>query len=84
VDIETNNTLGKAVVILGDAEWAAIQTLHVADSVAFECSCVANAIADHNASNRHSKAMRFDIERTRATPRKLLLNLYQDADPRQR
>jgi hypothetical protein len=37
VDIETNNTLGKVVVILGEAEWAAIQTLQVADSVAFEC-----------------------------------------------
>ena len=37
VDAETNNTFGKVVVIVGEAEWAAMQTLHVADSVAFEC-----------------------------------------------
>ena len=37
VDAETNNTFGKVVVVLGEAEWAAIQTVHVADSVALEC-----------------------------------------------
>lgn len=37
VDTETNSTLGKVVVVFGEAEWAAIQTVHVADSVAFEC-----------------------------------------------
>jgi hypothetical protein len=37
VDTETNITFGRMVVALGEAEWAAIQTVHVADSVAFEC-----------------------------------------------
>ena len=37
VDTETNITFGKGVVVLGEAEWAAIQTVQVADSVVFEC-----------------------------------------------
>jgi hypothetical protein len=37
VDTETNITVGKVVAVLGEAEWAAIHTVHVADSVAFEC-----------------------------------------------
>jgi len=36
-DTETNITLGKGLVVLGEAEWAAMQTVHVADSVALEC-----------------------------------------------
>jgi hypothetical protein len=36
-DTETNITLGKVVVVLGEDEWAAMQTVHVAESVAFEC-----------------------------------------------
>jgi hypothetical protein len=37
VDIETNITFGKFVAACGEAEWAATQTVQVADSVAFEC-----------------------------------------------
>jgi hypothetical protein len=36
-DTETNITLGKMIVALGEAEWAATQTEHAADSVSFEC-----------------------------------------------
>jgi hypothetical protein len=68
VDTETNITFGKMIVALGEAEWAAIQTVHVADSVAFECWCAANAIADQKVSNMHRHAIRFDIDRMTATP----------------
>jgi hypothetical protein len=68
VDTETNSTLGKVVGVLGEAEWAVIQTVHVAESVAFECWCAANAIADQNASSRQSSAIFFDAKRTTATP----------------
>lgn len=35
---ETNLTLDKVVVVvLGEAEWAAIQTVHVDESSALEC-----------------------------------------------
>ena len=37
VDTATKDTLGRAVVVLEEAEWAAIQTAHFADSAAFEC-----------------------------------------------
>jgi hypothetical protein len=37
MDTATNGTLGKVVMVLGEAEWAAIQTVHFADSVALEC-----------------------------------------------
>ena len=37
VETETNITLGKVVAVCGEAEWAAIQTVHVDDSVALEC-----------------------------------------------
>jgi hypothetical protein len=53
---------------LGEAEWAATQTVHFADSVAFECWCAANAIADQNVSNRHTNAILFEIDRITATP----------------
>jgi hypothetical protein len=37
-DTETNITLDKVVVVvLGEAEWAAIQTVQVDDSVAPQC-----------------------------------------------
>ena len=78
VDTGTNITLGRVVVVLGEAEWAAIQTVHVTDSVVFECWCVANAIADQKVSNAHIHAIRFDIERMTATPWKLDLNVNQD------
>ena len=68
MDTETNSTLGKVIVVLGEAEWAAIQTVHVAESVAFECWCAANAIADQKVSNTHRHAIRFDIDRITATP----------------
>jgi len=84
VDTETNITLGKFVAACGDAEWAAIQTVHVADSIAFECWCAANAIADQRVSNRQRHAIRFDIDRMKATPWKLCLNLYQNAKQTQR
>jgi len=37
VDTATNLALSRAEVALGEAEWAAIQTVHFAVSVAFEC-----------------------------------------------
>jgi len=37
VDTETNITFGKVIAVCGEAEWAAIQTVHVEDSVALEC-----------------------------------------------
>jgi hypothetical protein len=37
VETETNITLGKVVAVCGEAEWAAIQTVQVAASVALEC-----------------------------------------------
>jgi hypothetical protein len=84
VETETNTTLGKVVAACGEAEWAAIQTVHVADSVVFECWCVANAIADQKVSTTHRHAIRLDIDRMTATPRELLLNLYQNAKLTQR
>jgi len=36
-DTEANITLGNGLVVLGEAEWAAIQTVHIAESVALEC-----------------------------------------------
>jgi len=37
-DTETSLTLDKVVVMVsGEAEWAAIQTVHVAESSALEC-----------------------------------------------
>jgi hypothetical protein len=37
VHTETNSTFGRITVALGEAERAATQTVHVAESVAFEC-----------------------------------------------
>jgi len=37
MDTEANITLGNGLVVLGEAEWAAIQTVHVAESAALEC-----------------------------------------------
>ncbi len=65
----TTNLAGRGVeLVWGEAEWAATQTVHFADSVAFECWCAANAIADQNVSNKHRHAIRFEIDRMTATP----------------
>ena len=37
LETETNITFGKVVAVCGEAEWAAIQTVHVDDSAALEC-----------------------------------------------
>jgi hypothetical protein len=37
VNTGTNAAFGRMVEVWGEAEWAAIQTVHVADSVSFEC-----------------------------------------------
>lgn len=55
--------------VLGDAEWAATQTLHLADSTALACWCRTAAIADQNVSKSNKHAIRLDIERKAATPR---------------
>ena len=77
-DTGTNVTLGKVVVVLGEAEWAAMQNVHVAESAEAECWCAANAIADQKVSNKHKHAILFDIGRMRVSPWKLHLNLYQN------
>jgi hypothetical protein len=64
-----NITFGKVVAVLGEAEWAAIQTVHVAESAEVECWCAANAIADQKVSNTHKHAIFFDIDRMSAIPR---------------
>jgi hypothetical protein len=70
-DTETNVTFGSVAVVFGDAECAAMQTVHVAESVEVECWCAANAIADQKVSNKHKQAILFDIARMRLSPRKL-------------
>ena len=55
------------VVGLGEAEWAAMQTVHVAESAEAECWCAANAIADQKVSNKHKHAILFDIGRMTAS-----------------
>jgi hypothetical protein len=77
-DTETNVTFGNVVVVLGEAECAAMQTVQVAESAEAECWCAANAIADQRVSNKHKHAIFFDIGRMRASPWKLHLNLYQN------
>jgi hypothetical protein len=62
---------------LGEAEWTATQTVHFAASVALECWCATNAIADQIVSNKHTKATRFEIDRITGTPLARCLNLYQ-------
>jgi hypothetical protein len=84
VETETNVNFGKLAVALGDAEWAATQTVHFVDSVAFECWCAANAIADQKISNTHRHATRFEIDRMTATPWMCCLNLYQNRKRTQR
>jgi hypothetical protein len=68
VDTGTNVAFGRLEVALGEAECAAMQTVHFTDSLAFACWCIANANADQNVSTRHSQAMRFDIDRMSVTP----------------
>jgi hypothetical protein len=67
-DTGTNVTFGNVVVVLGEAEWAAMQTVHVAESAEAECWCAANAIADQKVSNKHKHAILFDIGRMRLSP----------------
>src|ERR1700740_1555346 len=81
----TTKVVGRGVeAALGEAEWAATQTVHFADSVALECWCAANAIADHNVSNTHRHAIRFEIDRMTTTPKIRCLNLYQNGKQKQR
>lgn len=58
-----NVDFGLVEMSLGDAEWAATQTLHFVASVALEWWCVANATADHVVSSRQSHAILFEIDR---------------------
>ena len=67
---------------LGEAEWAATQTVHFAASVALECWCVINAIADQNVSNMHTNATLFEIDRITATPFSALLESIPKKDPK--
>jgi hypothetical protein len=60
----------------GDAEWAATQTVHVAESSKLEWLWVANAISDHNVSAKHSHATRFGVGRIYTFPTVGLLNLH--------
>jgi methyl coenzyme M reductase gamma subunit len=63
VNIEKDVIFDRVEAALGAAEWAAIQTVHLADSLAFRWLCETNAIADQNARNIHSHAIRFDHDR---------------------
>ena len=67
-DTETNVTFGSVAVVFGEAEWAAMQTVHVAESAEAECWCAANAIADQKVSNKHKHAILFDIAGMRLSP----------------
>ena len=72
----TTKVVGRGVeAAVGEAEWAATQTVHLADSVALECWCAANAIADKNVSNTHRNANRFEIDRMATSPLIRYLNL---------
>jgi hypothetical protein len=70
-DTATNVAFNRVEGAFGEAEWAAIQTVHFAASLAFECSCAANAIADQKVNNRHRHAIRFAIDRMTASPWRL-------------
>jgi hypothetical protein len=63
VAIGTKIAFGRVEVTLGEAEWAATQTVHFAASVALEWLCAANATADKNISSKHSQAIGFEIDR---------------------
>ena len=64
VDTRMNVDLRSVTVALGEAELAAIQTVHFAASVALEWWCAANATADQSVISRHNHAMCFEIDRT--------------------
>jgi len=66
MNIETDVTFDGAEAALGAAEWAAIQTVHFADSTALRWWCETNAIADQNVSNTHSHATCLDHDRIMA------------------
>jgi hypothetical protein len=57
---------GSVETALGEAEWVAMQTVHLAASVALEWWCAAIATADQTVSSRHSNATFFEIERMSA------------------
>ena len=60
---------GRVETALGEAEWAATQTVHLAASDALEWWCAASATADQTVSSRHSSATFFEIERMLAIQR---------------
>ncbi len=64
-----NTGLGVGEATTGAVECAAMHTWQEADSPASVWWCMANAIADHNVSNRESHAMRFEIDRMPISPR---------------
>jgi len=66
MNIETDVTPDAAEAALGAAEWAAMQTVHFADSTALRWWWETNAIADQNVSNRHSHATCFEHDRIMA------------------
>lgn len=59
---------GSVGTATGDAEWAATQTVHVAESSKLEWLWVAKAISDHNVSAKHSHATRFNVGRMYTLP----------------
>jgi len=67
----TKVVFGSTEVVLGEAEWAATQTVHFAASAALEWWCATNATADNNVSNRHIKAIDFEIDRMQANLQQL-------------
>jgi hypothetical protein len=67
VETETNVTFGKSEGTLGDAEWAATQTVHLAASIALEWWWATNANADQIVSIRQTSATRLDHNRILAT-----------------
>ena len=63
------NVAGRGVELnVGEAECAAIQTVHVADSLAFEWWCAAKASADQKVSTRHNNATLLNIDCTPGDP----------------
>jgi hypothetical protein len=59
----TNVASGSVEVVLGEAEWAATQTVHFAASVALEWLWVTNSTADIKVNSRHTQAIDLEIDR---------------------
>jgi tetrahydromethanopterin S-methyltransferase subunit H len=59
----TNVASGSVEVVLGEAEWAATQTVHFAASVALEWLCATNSTADIKVNSRHIQAIDLEIDR---------------------